>query len=159
MRLAHNGYHIQIEVIAIFPRNYGAHMNISFIIKVKILTLINSLELTASPHDTRCQMKAQVMLIRLIFECVGDVLLHITLFRSITMLYGNDSIPRNIRRYSRIYSVEYYQSHRTLLWIWIMLCIIDGYWMSCKLIKSHNIMHHKPWQYETQSYNCYNIFV
>ena len=53
---------------------------------------------------------------------------NITLFRSITVFRGTDSIPGNIpcmsiRSGCVEYSLEYCQSHRTLLWIWIMLWI------------------------------------
>ena len=47
----------------------------------------------------------------------------ITLFRSITMFYGTDSIMWNILHSQYEcgeYSIEYCQSHITLLWIWIL---------------------------------------
>ena len=53
---------------------------------------------------------------------------YITLFRFLTMFYGTDNIPHNILHIFYIqyeyreYFVEYCQSHRPLLWIWIMLC-------------------------------------
>ena len=48
----------------------------------------------------------------------------ITLFRSIIMFYGTDIILQNILHIHiecRKYSMEYCQSHITLLWIWIIL--------------------------------------
>ena len=51
----------------------------------------------------------------------------ITLFRFITMFYGTDSISWNIlhiRTECGEYSMKYYQPHRTLLWIWMMLCVL-----------------------------------
>ena len=49
---------------------------------------------------------------------------------SITMFCGTKSISRNIS-YTRIecgeYSMENCQSHRTLLWTWIMLCMYHLY--------------------------------
>jgi hypothetical protein len=54
----------------------------------------------------------------------------ITSFRCLTMFYAIDNIPHNIPKYSHIerecgntweYSMKYYQSHRTLLCIWIIL--------------------------------------
>ena len=48
----------------------------------------------------------------------------IILFRSITMFCGIDSILQNILHIQtkcEEYSTNYCQSHRTLLWIWIML--------------------------------------
>ena len=49
----------------------------------------------------------------------------ITLFRSITMFYGTDNIVGNIPHMHSEYEEhyrEYYQSHGTLLWIWIIWC-------------------------------------
>ena len=40
MRFGSDGYQIQIKVVADFLMNSGAHMNILFIIKVKIFMLI-----------------------------------------------------------------------------------------------------------------------
>jgi len=62
------------------------------------------------------------------FQCivVACAQNYITLFKSITMLCETNNIPQNIP-HNRIeygkYSVEYFQSHKTLLWIWIMLCM------------------------------------
>jgi hypothetical protein len=46
-----------------------------------------------------------------------EVLNFITIFKSITMLYGTNNIPQNISNtHSKCeeYSIEYYQSHITL---------------------------------------------
>ena len=58
--------------------------------------------------------------------------LFITLFTSITLFCGTDSTPQNILHIQiegGKYSVEYCQSHRTLLWIWIMLCCFGTYFL------------------------------
>ena len=53
-----------------------------------------------------------------------SVCIPITLFTCLTMLCGTDNIPQNIPGYSHIqsnykeYSLKYYQSHKTLLWIY-----------------------------------------
>ena len=59
------------------------------------------------------------------YFCLGLVKCLITIFRSITLLCGTNSNPRNsfhIQIECEEYSIEYCQSHITLLWIWIMLC-------------------------------------
>ena len=48
----------------------------------------------------------------------------ITLFRFITSFCGIDNIPRSIPRYC--------QSHRTLLWIWVMSCLVVLLNANCK---------------------------
>ena len=56
----------------------------------------------------------------------NEYVCYITLFRSITMFCGIDSIMWNIFHIQfeyEEYSIEYCQSHITLLWIWTMLCI------------------------------------
>jgi hypothetical protein len=40
MQLVQDGYQMQVEVVATLLIPFGAHMNISFIIKVKIFMLI-----------------------------------------------------------------------------------------------------------------------
>ena len=50
----------------------------------------------------------------------------ITLFKSITMLCGTDNIIRNIPCIQigcKEYSTKVCQSHVTMLWIWIILCL------------------------------------
>ena len=59
------------------------------------------------------------------YFCLGLVKCLITIFRSITLFCGTNSNPRNIFHIQiecEEYSIEYCQSHITLLWIWIMLC-------------------------------------
>ena len=56
--------------------------------------------------------------------------IHITLFKSITMLCVTHNTPWNIRHIQvecDEYSMEYCQSHKTLLWIWIMLCTMSKF--------------------------------
>ena len=59
---------------------------------------------------------------------ISCLLLCMTLFISITMLCGTHNILYNILGYSQHsdwlceYSMKYFQSHRTLLWILLMFC-------------------------------------
>ena len=55
---------------------------------------------------------------RSIFDIEWSIIIaNITLYKSKTLLCGIDNIAQNILGYS----VEYCQSRKTLLWIWIML--------------------------------------
>ena len=63
----------------------------------------------------------------------------IILFISVTLLCGIDNIPHDILEYSYIHfenSQEYCQSHKTLLWIRIMLSL--AYWASCWYDRIHD---------------------
>ena len=56
------------------------------------------------------------------YRCYCNCCQHITLFISITMLCGIDSILRNILHIQYEYFLEYCESHKTLLWI----CMAEG---------------------------------
>ena len=78
--------------------------------------------------------------------CCWNLSLFMTLFKSITMFCGANIIPRDILHVQPEYEeyfVEYCQIHVTLLWIWIMLCLNETYFLvdyklaSCKTTLKH----------------------
>ena len=84
---------------------------------------------------------------------------HITLFRFILVFCRTNNNLQNIlhiQSQCEEFSVEYYHSHKTMLWMWIMLYKLPT--TSLKLL-SHIVLKYTSWHSTSRRWFSYTIFV